>query len=204
MTSQCAIVAVALPALPEPARKDVRTLTAAKGEALFVRGEMPRAMYFVVSGEIQLVRRSTGGAEIVLQRARHGFLAEASLGQKGYHCDAVASVRSQVLAVPNRVFNEALSGEPFRLFWMHHLTRELRKVRAQAERLSLRTTRERIVHFIESEGENGEAALLQPMKSWAVELGVTHEALYRTVAKMKRDGEIEVSAGSVRLIARVT
>ncbi|WP_230646797.1 cyclic nucleotide-binding domain-containing protein [Bradyrhizobium sp. Leaf401] len=38
-------------------------------------------MFFVLSGEVRLVRRSRSGGEVVLQRTRHGFLAEASLDQ---------------------------------------------------------------------------------------------------------------------------
>ncbi len=148
-------------------------------------------MYFVVSGEVHLVRRSPSGSEIVLQRAREGFLAEASLDQAAYHCDAVAVLPSELLMLPRKSFLEALAADGFRSRWIMHLARELRRVRAQSERLSLRTAQERIVHCIETEGD-GSIRLSHSKKEWAAELGLTHEALYRALARMERSGEIDI------------
>jgi CRP-like cAMP-binding protein len=177
-----------LAALPRPARARSRLVSIPRAAALFRRGDRPAVMYFVRSGEIRLVRYSRAGVEIVLQRARRGFLAEASLDQRAYHCDAVAAAPSELLAIPLRAFEEALGAAAFRKAWIRHLARELRRARAQVERLSLKTAQERIVHFIETEGEGGAAELTQFKKDWAVELGLTHEALYRTLARMKREG----------------
>jgi CRP-like cAMP-binding protein len=159
-------------------------------------------MYFVLSGEIRLVRVSQVGGEIILQRVRHGFLAEASIDQKAYHCDAIAAAPTELLAIPRKAFIAALDLETFRSGWIGHLARELRRVRAHAERLSLKTARERVIHYIETEGETGEITLTQPKKVWAAELGLSHEALYRTLAQMEREGEIVVTSSNVRLAAR--
>lgn len=179
-----------LAVLPEPARRQARLLEIQRRATVFGRGDRPQAMFFVLSGEVRLVRRSGAGGEIVLQRARRGFLAEASLDQPVYHCDAVAAATSSILAIPRKAFHDALSAGDFRDRWIAHLARELRRVRAQAERLSLKTARERIVHFIETEGESGMINLMQSKKDWATELGLTHEALYRTLAQMQRRGEL--------------
>ena len=64
------------PARLRSAALDVR---ARAGETLFRLGSRPRLMLFVIDGEVRLVRRTAGGADIVLQRARSGFVAEASL-----------------------------------------------------------------------------------------------------------------------------
>ncbi len=79
----------------------------------------------------------------------------------------------------------ALAVEEFRNRWITHLARELRKVRAHAERLSLKTARERVLHFIETEGERGVVNLSQSKKDWSVELGLTHEALDRALAEKR-------------------
>jgi CRP-like cAMP-binding protein len=139
-------------------------------------------MFFVLSGEVRLVRSSRSGAEIVLQRARHGILAEASLDQTAYHCDAIASVSATVLRVPRDIVRQALKEEPFAAAWRSELSRELRRLRAQCERLSLNSARERIIHYIETEGARGALTLTQAKKQWATELGLTHESLYRTLS----------------------
>jgi len=189
-----------LAALPEPTRRQTRLLEIPSHAAVFVRGDHPQAMFFVLSGEVRLVRRSSSGGEIVLQRTRSGFLAEASLDQPVYHCDAVAAETSSILVIRRKAFRDALAASDFRDRWIAHLARELRKVRAQAERLSLKTARERIVHFIETEGESGTVDLKQSKKDWAAELGLTHEALYRALAQMERRGELKVD--NSRLLLR--
>ena len=181
-----------LAALPGPARRITRLLEIPLHTAMFRQGDRPTAMFFVLSGEVRLIRRSGAGGEIILQRSRHGFLAEASLDQSAYHCDAVAAEPSSVLAIQRDAFSKALAVEAFRDKWIAHLARELRRVRAHSERLSLKTARERVLHFIETEGERGTINLSQSKKDWAAELGLTHEALYRALAKMEKRGELRV------------
>lgn len=161
-------------------------------EYVFRNGDRPAAMFFILSGVVQLVRRSMGGDAIVLQRSSRGFLAEASLDQSAYHCDAMVVAPSRMLAIPLRSFRAALEDKGFRQGWMSHLARELRRVRAQAERLCLRSAQERILHYIEVEGTGGSVVLDRSKKDWASELGISHEALYRTLARMERGGVIRI------------
>jgi hypothetical protein len=83
---------------------------------------------------------------------------------------------------------------------MARLTREVRKLRAQCERLSLRSAAERVEHYIEAEGRNGRLELRQTRKSWAAELGLTHEALYRALAVLARSGRVSAKATGERII----
>jgi len=188
-----------LAVLPQSARRAARIVHLPKAGRLFSRGDRPGAMYFVVSGEVHLVRLSLTGSEIVLQRAREGFLAEASLDQAAYHCDAATVLPSELLMLPRKAFLEALAVEGFRARWIAHLARELRRVRAQAERLSLKTAQERIVHYIETEGSDGSIRLSQSRKDWAAELGLTHEALYRALARMERSGQIGIDGAALSI-----
>jgi CRP-like cAMP-binding protein len=156
-------------------------------------------MHAVLDGEMRLVRVTSRGAEVVLQRARAGFLAEASLDQAAYHCDAVASADSQILVIPLAAFRTALTDAAFQQAWMAHLAHELRNVRAMTERISLRTARERIIHYIETEGRSGALTMTQSKKDWAAELGLTHEALYRELSRMQRLGELAIAGSTLQL-----
>lgn len=193
-----------LAAFPEALRSQVKLQRLSKGEILFRRGDRPRFMFTVISGEARLTRTSASGSEIVLQRTRSGLFAEGSLDQPRYHCDAIAALPSDVAAIPRREFKAALAEEGFRTVWVAELLRELRRLRAQTERLSLHTARDRILHFIESEGENRRIVLSQSKKNWAAQLGLTHEALYRALAHMSRSGEIAVEAQEIQLTAPST
>ena len=180
-----------LAALPAELRRRASDFAAAAGETLFRYGERPRRMLWVMQGEVRLVRRSRDGAEIVLQRANSGFVAEASLESARYHCDAVAARESRLLGLPIAPFREALRrDEAFRAFWMSRLAREVRSLRARCERLSLRSAADRIAHYLEAEGRNGRLELSGTRKAWAAELGLTHEALYRALASLRRSGRI--------------
>ncbi len=187
--------------LPETARRAARSIKADASHKLFSIGDRPAGLYFIITGEVRLSRTSATGQEIVLQRSRGGFLAEASPDQSRYHCDAIAAEASDLILIPRRAFEAALSDDKFRRKWISHLGRELRRLRAQAERLSLKTTAERIVHFIETEGQSRGIVLTGSRKDWAAELGVTHESLYRTLSLMERAGHIVVNGAAIRLRA---
>lgn len=191
-----------LAALPEPARQAARLLALAKSARLFAQGDAPNAMYVVLSGEIHLVRPSAQGAKVILQRTRLGFLAEASLDHAAYHCDAVAAAPSTLLAVPRAAFRAAVEDTAFRARWIAHLSRELRRARMQVERMGLKSAEARILHYVETEGADGRVRLGQAKKDWAAELGLTHEALYRALARMARSGRISVSGPVIAVTAK--
>ena len=191
-----------LAALPNSARASIRVEKLEAGQALFRAGSTPAAMFFVLSGEVRLVRLSRSGSEVVLQRARHGILAEASLDQHAYHCDASATTATTVLRVPREIVRQALREERFAAAWRMELSRELRRLRAQCERLNLNTAQERIIHYIETEGQNGVLTLGQTKKQWSGELGLTHEALYRSLAQMEKSGTMRIQGRKMRLARR--
>ena len=180
-----------LAAVPEALRGSAEHLTVAPGQTVFRIGTRPAKIFWVLEGEVRLVRRSRNGAEIILQRASSGFVAEASLDSPLYHCDAVAAVESRLLAFPISRFGQALAeDEKFRAFWMGRLAREVHILRSQCERLALHGAAERIEHYIESKGNEGRLELSRTRKAWAAELGLTHEALYRALSGLQRAGRI--------------
>jgi len=189
--------------LPQPLRVAATRHALGKGEAVFRLGARPQAVYFLLAGEVRLVRRSRTGGEVILQRVRRGFFAEASLESGTYHCDAVASQQSELLHIPLRLAREALEGDhAFRRTWIAHLSRALRRSRAQCERLALKSAPERILHYLESEGTDGVVTLTTSRKAWAAELGLTHEALYRTLARLEAEGHVIRRGPELRLAKR--
>lgn len=82
---------------------------------------------------------------------------------------------------------------------MAHLAGEVRRLRAQCERLSLKGASARVLHCIETEGNRGRLHLTQSRKAWAAELGLSHEALYRALAKLAAEGVLAVKGGLLTL-----
>lgn len=186
--------------VPESLRQRAEPWDLAAGEQLFRIGDAVHAVFTVIHGEVRLIRRDRNGTEVVLQRSRGGFFAEASLNSKAYHCDAVAAEQSTLLRFPVQAFRLALDEDAgFRDAWMTHLAREVRKLRAQCERLSLNSAADRVLHYLESEGCDGSVTLTQTRKAWAAELGLSHESLYRTLKKLQDDAIIHVVGEEITL-----
>ncbi len=172
-----------------------------KGKRLFLQRQRPRHMYFVVSGEIVLERMGEQGDSVVLQRVRQGFLAEASLQSGRYHCDAVVTTPGQAVALPIEPLKAELATDSaFALRWIGMLNAEVRRLRAQCERMSLKGVGERLLHMIETEGAEGRLRIGSGLKSLATELAVTHEALYRAVAALEKDCTVLREKGFITLV----
>jgi len=170
---------------------EVREIAA--GRVLARVGDPVNWIWSVISGELRLVRRSRTGAEVILQRARGGFIAEASLSSKTYHCDLMAAEGGVVLRFPVKPFRAMLDqNADFRDAWIAELAQEVRKLRSQSERLSLHGAAERIIHYLESEGSDGAIELSQSRKAWAAELGLSHESLYRTLSRLQSEGQLDI------------
>jgi len=175
-----------------------------KGQAIFRTGDAADAVYRVIEGEVHLARRTPDGTEIILQRARDGdFFAEASLHVSLYHCDAICTRPGRYLRLPSEALRQRLVSDPdFAMKWIAGLSRSLRKQRAALERLALKSLRKRVVHYLVDCGEDGRVTLDQPIIRWAAELGASHEALYRTLAEMEREGILQRQGQTLILLQR--
>ena len=172
-----------------------------KDEVIHRTGDSVTHALCVIIGELRLVRHDRSGKETVLQRTQRGFIAEASLNHHKYHCDVVASKKGSLLRIPAAQFIESLDREQlFRNAWFLHLAKELRRLRGQCERMNFRSADDRVLHFIESEGSNGIYQLNQTKKSWAAELGLTHEALYRSLARLQANGNIGITDKKIAIL----
>ena len=170
---------------------------------VFLAGKMPEWMFYVVSGEVTLERAGQHGEPVVLQRTRQGFVSEASLKVARYHCDAVAITDTQVIKVPVRELAQELDRDPaFAGRWIGMLNAEVRRLRLHLERLSMKSIRDRLMHLIETEGQEGRYPIPSGLKTLAGELGVTHEALYRAIAALESDQWLIRAEGCLSLAKR--
>jgi CRP-like cAMP-binding protein len=171
-----------------------------RNERVFLAGTIPFWMYYVISGEVTLERSGLHGESVVLQRTRQGFVSEASLKVSRYHCDAIAITNTHVIKVPVKALARALDEDPaFAGRWINMLNAEVRRLRLHLERLSMKSIRERLIHMIETEGKAGQFATPSGLKTLAGELGVTHEALYRTISRLESDKVLRRDANYLTL-----
>jgi CRP-like cAMP-binding protein len=174
-----------------------------KQERLFLKGKMPEWMFFVIAGEVTLERTGLRGEPVILQRTRLGFVSEASLLVAKYHCDAVAVSETRAIKVPVKAIACTLDHDPqFAGRWIRMLNGEVKRLRLQCERLSMKSAKDRVLHLINTEGANGAYRVHTGLKSLASELGITHEALYRTLSTLEQTGVIQRDEGLLTLCTR--
>jgi CRP/FNR family transcriptional regulator, dissimilatory nitrate respiration regulator len=173
------------------------------GQALFRTGQRTAGLYEVVTGNVRLVRVDRAGREAVLHVAVAGeTLAEASLFAPAYHCDAIAMTEAVVRLYPKAlVLGEFERNPKAAQAFMTMLARQVMSLRARLEQRNIHSARDRIWHYLTlNAGADGRTVKLTgTLKNLAVELGLTHEALYRTLAEMAAAGEIERLKGKIRL-----
>jgi CRP/FNR family transcriptional regulator, dissimilatory nitrate respiration regulator len=190
--------------LPASARAAAIDRKLKPGEALFRFGDKTAGFCEVISGRVRLARVDRAGHEIVLHSAGPGeTLAEASLFSPVYHCDAIASTTAVVRIYPKAamlgVFEK--DSRATRAF-AATLARQVMNLRTRIEQRNIRSARDRVRHYLGvNAGADGRTVELHgTLKETARELGLTHEALYRTLVALERSGEIKRGRGKITLL----
>jgi CRP-like cAMP-binding protein len=188
--------------LPETVRAVSTERALAAGQSLFRIGGATMGLFEVIRGKVRLIRTDPSGRETVLQSAAAGdLIGEASLFSPVYHCDAVASAASVVRLYPKAAILAALQNPEAGQAFMAMFAREIMRLRARLELSGMHSARERIRHYlVANAAPGGETRLPGSLKELAAELGLTHEALYRTLAAMERDGVIARNRGAITLV----
>jgi CRP-like cAMP-binding protein len=190
--------------LPETVRAAGTERALEAGQSLFRQGARTLGLYEVVRGKVRLARFDRSGREVVLYSASAGeTIAEASLFSSTYHCEAVATTDAVVRLYPKALVLAELEGNPqaARAF-MAMLARQVMNLRTSLEQRNIRSARERVRHYL-AVNLSADGQTVSPpgsLKDLAARLGLTHEALYRTLADMQKDGEIERGEGKIRVL----
>ena len=178
-----------------------RTLKA--GQSLFRQGSRTVGLYEILSGKVRLVQVDRSGREAILHSASAGeTIAEASLFAPTYHCDAIATTSAVVRLYPKAMMlaefqRNRKASEAF----MAMLAHQIINLRTSLEQRNIHSARDRIQHYlVVNVGSDGRTVTLGgTLKELAGELGLSHEALYRALAEMASDGEIERRRGIIQL-----
>ncbi len=174
------------------------------GQHLFAAGDPVESLYFVDSGRVRLVRYGPEGSILCLQTARQGqTLAEASLFEDVYHCDAVAERPSRVKVAPKReILRSLMSDCAVSIRAMAHLTRQIESLHARLEIVAMKSARARLLTYLDWIREPGEDSLVikDSWKEIATEIGLSHEVVYRTLAVLEDEGLISRKDRTVELL----
>jgi CRP-like cAMP-binding protein len=174
----------------------------AAGTVLFRQGDRTVGIFRLASGRLSLQRVTPNGARVAMHTVRPGELfAEASIFSARYHCDAEVLADSEVLLYPKEELRRRLkeSGEALWDF-AGDLARHVQGLRTRLELRQTRSAPERVLQALQLRADANHVCRLDgPLKQWAEEIGLTHEALYRTLATLERSGRIERRRGEIVL-----
>lgn len=196
-------------ALPDFLSPDIEsrtsTLELAKGQTVFHAGDRVEFLYFVRAGELAAVRSMPNGAEAIMLTARAGeFFGEASLFQAVYTCEARALSASVITRFNVEHFRQAMALDAALVTgFVRMVTMSLRKQCSRAERLRLKNATDRVLHYLACEaGPSGWVELGGTLQEWAAELALEPETLYRTLAKLEKDGMLAREQRRLRLLGQ--
>ena len=174
----------------------------AAGAALFRQGDSAFGIFRLVSGRISLVRVTPNGTEVPMHTVLAGELfAEPSLFSAHYHCDAIATQRSEVLVYPKAALTRALRQDPGALWtFTGDLARHVQGLRARLEVGRTRSAKERVLQALRLRCDaSGAWKMDGSLKKFAEEIGLSHEALYRTLSALEREGRLARIENGIRL-----
>lgn len=158
-----------------------------KSSHIFHQEDATTGLYFVVSGCVHLIRVSEQGEDVIIHRAYAGeTFAEASIFSDGYHCNAIAADDIELIKISKHTVLEKISSDPnFALYLSKRFAMQVQTQRRLREILSIRNASERVFAGMCIGMLDG------PIKIFASEIGLTHEATYRALNQLSKLGKIK-------------
>jgi len=177
----------------------------ARDEVLFRQGEKVTAIYFIETGRLRLERRTFDGRSLIVGTTPAGeFFVEAAIFADSFHCDAVATEPSRVRIYPKAaVLNALRADSASAMSFLAHVSHQVIELRQHIELMKVRSAKERVMLYLDLHaGPDGRTVKPRgQLQDIASELGLTREALYRTLSNLERSGTIE-RAGDHIMLAR--
>jgi CRP/FNR family transcriptional regulator, dissimilatory nitrate respiration regulator len=175
-------------------------------ELLFQQGDRTAAIYKIEIGRIRLIRRTVDDHPVILYTARRGeYFAEASLFAETYHCDAVAAAPSRVRVYPKTAVIAALRADPdLAQAFMARLAVQLQELRTLMELRNIRSAHERVLQYLRWRAiEQGRSIAVEgQLQDIAAEIGITREALYRTLTALETEGHLSKTGAAIILLGK--
>ncbi len=162
------------------------------GQALFYKGDLAEATFWLETGQLKLLHYTSDGQAVNHYRIRAGeSFAEVALFINFYDCTAIAEAPSQVALLPKQAILAALRERPElaeevmkQLAWRLHQAKILLELR------SIRSARDRVLHYLKLSANQRSVQLEQPMRTIAEDLALTPEALSRALTQLEEEGVI--------------
>lgn len=190
-------------AFSEETKNTLGCCTLDKGETLFRQGELATRLYLVKTGCVRLVVCPSPNKELVLYRAKdEEAFAEEHLVHETYTYSAIADQKTELVYVEKEVvLSEFSSSLSTARSFMSCVCGRYYQLRVNFERVGISPASERVLHLLKTLAkESSELDLSGKIKSYAQDLNLTHEAVYRALRDLENQQIIQRVDGKLRLI----
>lgn len=202
MLPRTGFLANASAALSDALQSLAREQSLKKGEVLFEQGDTGETVYAVIDGALEVSVISEDGRKLSLDMLTEGaVLGEIALFDPGDRTATVTALKpTRVLGIRNRDVVAAIQRQPELAVDLMRLAGErMRWMDTQISEqaflpLPVRLAR-KVLHLLGEEGSD----LPLSQASLAEFVGVSREAVSKTLADWKRAGVIEISRGGISL-----
>ena len=180
--------------LPGNARQELNLI---RGEYVFHQGDKTLGMFLVTTGKIQLQRHTRAGATVIIHTAMEGdTFAEAALFSDTYHCDAIAIKAGQIVRFDRQQILSLLeTNQQFAIALTRQFAIQMQSYRRKIELQAIKSARERVYSAL------AEGLMTSDIKTFAFEIGLTHETVYRALSTLTKNRKI-IKAGRGRYRVR--
>jgi CRP/FNR family transcriptional regulator len=193
--------------LPEQALRQVASRatlrTYRRGEKLWEHGTPSTAFVVVASGRVKCWSPGHEARQWVSAVVRPGGVCGLAPGVDGgtYTCNAEPLERSRVVSVPAPALRAAMEQEPtFSQHVARMLAREVRRVLAACEDVTLRSPLERLAHYLATQANGaGVVELRETQTQIAAQLGTVREVVGRAFRALESRGVISRNGRVVRI-----
>jgi CRP-like cAMP-binding protein len=180
--------------LPPNLRSQIRYQSFLGEQTLFSQGEPASYFYVVESGRIRLDRYMPSGKFVTFQIARPGEgFSISSLFDEMHEYNATSEEPSRVIMYPKQTVLDALSDYPeFAQELMYQLLKNMCALRIRLELREIRIASDRILYYLQSIAKfsGTTVSFERPFRMVALDLGLTPEVFYRTLAQLEKEGMI--------------
>jgi len=179
------------------------TLELKAGDKLFHQYHETQGLFLIQQGQIQLLRDTIDGNSVILYTAQGGeTIAEASLFSEKYHCHAKAISECTVFLYEKKIVLDYLqTNSDYALQFIKLLAKQVQSLRSLIEIRGIKSPQERVVQYLlVNLNDTKQFTLNSTYKDFAVKLGMTHETLYRVLAKLEKNKVISRENNQIKYL----
>lgn len=180
-----------------------------RGQTIFLEGEEGKGFFIVMDGSVKIYKLSPDGKEQILHIFGSGepFAEAAVFIGAPFPAHALALQKSRVLFIPRAAFIDLIRVEPsLALNMLAALSRRLKSFAHMIEELSLKEVPGRLAAhllYLQEQQQNGETVRLEIGKAQLASLlGTIPETLSRILAKLAKQGFVQVNGPEITIVNR--